>query len=101
MFDSSATCEIKEASKSGKKFWCTQVHCCKYIGHEKILAKALALNGTDCNCNGGWPCVSVDHGGCQGSGRYDVNPIDVCWDEFSPSSVPCFNGRVLIPKKIF
>ena len=106
MFDDTATC-LKSSARlsSNGKLYCTQVHCCKTITHEAALAKAMALNGTACSCKVPWPCVHVDHGGCQGSGSTANYPTDSeliarCWDGVKLSGVPCVGGTVFIPEGI-
>ena len=99
LFDSKATCQKSDATISGGISWCTQVHCCKSVSHEVMLENALSLNGTLCNCNVPWPCVSVDHGGCMGSGnhRKNVDVITQCWNKDTPNKVPCIGDLILIP----
>ena len=68
-----------------------------------MYEKALALNGTECNCPRSHPCVGVQFGKCSGSGReadyyYDAEILDKCFDERLIDSVPCINGYVIIPK---
>ena len=67
-----------------------------------MFEKALALNGTECNCTGGHPCLGVQSGRCLGSGweedyENDTDIIEKCYDEGEPSEVPCINGYVTIP----
>ena len=104
-FDSNATCQVSEAAKSRSRegSWCTQRHCCKGIPSRIMFAKALALNGTECNCPRSRPCLGVQFGKCWGGNfdyENDTDIIDKCWDERTPSEVPCINGYVTIPQII-
>ena len=99
LFDSNATCLKSDASFYGGFYWCTQVHCCKSVSHEVMLTKAIALNGTSCNCNIPWPCASIDLGQClQGTNKENTDVTTQCWNEDTPSMVPCIGSHVTIPK---
>ena len=101
-FDSNATCQVSEAVYGGAKtFWCTQIHCCKEISPQVIFGKALVLNGTECDCPRSHPCLGVQFGKCRGGNfnyENDTDIIDKCYDERTPSQVPCINGYVTIPQ---
>ena len=105
LFDTTATCKLSESREYQGTSWCTQIHCCKPVPQSVMLAKAMALDGTECNCPRSHPCVKVLFKGCSGTGHQqdydsDAKIIDKCYDEQSPNEVPCINGYVAIPKGI-
>ena len=102
LFDSNATCQVSDAYLYEGTSWCTQVHCCKFITQEEMLKRAIGLDGTKCHCKKNYPCISVQHGECMGSGHVkdyqnDRDIIRKCFDKRSSNSVPCVNGAVTIP----